>query len=261
VNRIDVVIPTYNETTNLFRAVKSVKDQTFRVDKIWIIDDGSEESIVNTLKSAFEGDCQIEILTLSHSGAPGLSRKHAISKSSAEWIAFLDADDYWEKTKIERQMECAREFRADFVYTNALQIGDGETKPYFSSADFESKISFHQLLRQNKVINSSVLVRRETLEHVGGYAHMLNVRAVEDYATWLRISSKKNLYGLEEQLTVYQVSPKSLSREAVPDRRLFALTDFLVWCANQNSRGAGERLRLFSLRVLTLLQMIREMRP
>lgn len=229
---VDVVIPTFMESERLFRAVDSVKRQTHTVQKIFVVDDGSGQEIATQLRARFDSDPQIALLELGHSGVPGLLRREAILASSSEWIAFLDADDYWHEEKLERQLSISRRTGAQALFTNAQCFGD-LSSTYFSVDKFKERLTFNDLVRSNYLINSSVLVKRDLLIAADNYACSANVRAVEDYATWLRIASLTKFEGSAEALTFYSVSGGSLSKLGPRGMRAFALTDYLIW-NNQN---------------------------
>ena len=74
-----------------------------------------------------------------------------------------------------------------------------------------------------------MLVHSEFIEEVGRYPDSAEVRAVEDYATWLRISTLTKMKGVAEPLVFYEVSPGSLSRVEKKVTRVHAQTDFTNW--------------------------------
>ena len=153
---IDVVIPTYNQTTLLLKAINSCKQQTYQLNRIWVIDDGSNSEVVAWLEELFHSDEQVEIVLMEHTGLPGAARELGLTKSTAEWIAFLDADDFWHDEKIERQVEVIISKQAKFVYTNAMSVfDDEETEPLFES--LPKLLKFRELVRTNWIVNSSVL--------------------------------------------------------------------------------------------------------
>jgi glycosyltransferase involved in cell wall biosynthesis len=255
---VDAVITNFNQTELLFRAVDSVKKQTSPVNKIWIVDDGSEPQVVNQITEKYVDDAQVELLALKHRGIPGVSRKAGVSKSSASWIAFLDSDDYWHESKIEKQLLVAANNDAEFVFTNALKVGIETPTVYFPIQNFRQKLYPRQMIRVNYVINSSVLVRRSLLLEVDLYADLANVRAVEDYATWLRISLTTKFFGLAEPLTFFTVSKSSLSHESHIDLRPFALLDFLTWSKSKRLPQRRERVKHIIFRGRVLIQLVRE---
>ena len=228
-NNVDVVIPTFNETTNLVRAINSVKDQSSKVNRIIVIDDGSKEEVTKFLSEEYKSDSLVELILKQHSGLPGVSRNLGIGLSTADWIAFLDADDYWDPRKLEVQLELARSRSSDFVFSNATMIDGQNQSPYFEQGSFASTIGLRELLKSNSVINSSVLIRRNLLEQIGPYPESPKVRGVEDYATWLRASTIIKLHGTSDCLVYYQVSPTSLSRVEKSITRTDAQRDFESW--------------------------------
>ena len=244
---IDVVIPTFNETINLVRAVDSVKRQTVSINKIYVIDDGSNQEVQSFLSQKYDSDDIVELVLKSHSGLPGVSRKLGINLSSAEWIAFLDADDYWVENKLEIQLSIASSTRASFVCSNALMVGGQVESPYFKGQLFLTSIKFGNLVRSNTVVNSSVLVRRALLRRVGYYPDSSKLRGVEDYATWLRISVLTRLRGTPDCLVFYQVSPNSLSRVEKTITRNNALIDFEHWLLRQLVKNPWLSIRLIQL--------------
>jgi len=256
---VDVVIPTYRETLRLFRAVDSAKRQTHSVSKIWVLDDGSEKSVVDEILERFSGDKQVVFKSLPHSGVPGKLRAVAISDSSAEWIAFLDSDDYWVEEKIEKQLNLAHLYDSDLVHANATKVTDKSTELYFPEDQFFSSPSFRELLSDNKLINSSVMVRRAKLIEKGTYCKSSKAIGVEDYATWLRLAVDAKLVGSPEPLTFYQVSPQGLSQKNPPYKRVLALTDFLKWSKGYKTEGLADRLKLFRIRLDVVRQIFRDL--
>lgn len=253
---VDAVIPTYQETERLFRAVASAKAQTHQINKIFVIDDGSSDDIRNEISKKLLGDPQIEVIHNPHTGLPGVGRRLGIERSQADWIAFLDADDAWMKNKTSRQLSVAGQCGADLVFSNAEVLREGYRRaPFFSEKRFQADPSFKQLVADNRIVNSSVLVRRASLLSIGVYPSSSNVRGVEDYATWLRMRVNFSMTGLNEELVEYEVSQNSLSASSDPMVRIFALADFVVW-----SRGAeaGHTRKHRSARKEALKQILRE---
>jgi teichuronic acid biosynthesis glycosyltransferase TuaG len=232
---VEVVIPTYQETRRTARAIQSVLAQGIHVSRVQVLDDGSEEDIVDELRRELSiFDC-IEFHSLEHSGHPGIVRRTGVQNSRADWIAFLDADDYWDREKITRQLELANRIGAGMVYSNAWLDRGGSKVAYFSPSNkLPRKLTTFRLLISNYVINSSVLVRREHLLAVGGYADSPGVRAVEDYATWLRLSTICEIAGIQEPLLTYSASESSFSRVNSGVSPLVAIRDFRVWVARSN---------------------------
>jgi len=253
-NNVDVVIPTFMETVRLADAVASCKKQTHRPEKIIIVDDGSDESTRLWLKNKFSSDPQVVLILAAHTSLPGVARAIGIEASSADWIAFLDADDSWGETKLELQLNYATKKNVPFVSTNALILQENHSDVLLLK-DIPQKVNFSDLVKTNWIINSSVLVKSDLIKGNDKYATDIRVRAVEDYATWLRIATETDLHILPEPLTNYRVSTQSIRSGDVVDPRIHAFADFLIWASN--GKHAHSRT-MRKLKKLVLKQIARQ---
>ena len=100
IEEISVIIPTYNRCDLLKRAINSVIKQTIRPKEIIIVDNGSTDQTYQMVSSLFpEVDYFIE-----KKRGVSAARNKGILESKSKWIAFLDSDDAWKPTKLEKQM-------------------------------------------------------------------------------------------------------------------------------------------------------------
>jgi len=225
---VDVVIPNYNQYEQLCTAITSCLSQDYQVSTIIVVDDGSRTEIQEKIIRKWGSHPKIQLHLNDHSGLPGLCRVSGIQHSEADWIAFLDSDDYWSKNKISRQLEVAEKNGAAFVGTNAVKLLGGDE--FGNMFDFlPPKLSFAQAVQSNLIVNSSVILKRSILSEEFDYATSHNVRAVEDYATWLRILTTYDCYLIGEPLTFYRESPGSIREGVLGDPRGHAFADFLNW--------------------------------
>lgn len=199
---IAVIIPTYNRYETTILALKSALNQSLQPHEIILVDDGSEESILRKLESAISelNEPRIKLIKSSATRHPGMARNIGIDIAESKWIAFLDSDDLWVREKLSTQMNAMIENESQASCTAALN-GDQQGK---NPNDYSVKfLTTKKLLANNTIINSSVIVSRELILSVGGVVSDYAVRGVEDYATWLRISSKTKWLFLESPLTDY----------------------------------------------------------
>ena len=247
-NSVDVVIPTFNETVRLAEAVSSCKKQTHAPEKIIIVDDGSDAKTQLWLQENFASDPQVLLILAPHTSLPGITRSIGIKASSSDWIAFLDADDSWEETKLELQLDYATKNDANFVSTNATAKRKDFPDVLLLSG-IPQIVKFRDLVKTNWVVNSSVLVKSELIKPFDKYATDLRVRAVEDYATWLRIATETELHILPQPLTNYRISEVSIRSGDAVDPRIHAFADFLMW-SSTDRQVHSRKLRKYKKLVL-----------
>ena len=99
---LSVILPTYNRSGIVSRAIKSVVSQSFKDIELIIIDDGSEDDTERSIKS--HADKRIKYFKQANKG-PGSARNRGILLSKGEYLAFLDSDDWWDKEKLSIQMK------------------------------------------------------------------------------------------------------------------------------------------------------------
>ena len=105
--KVSVVMPIYNAYDYLRPAMDSVLDQTLREIEVICIDDGSTDKSLAILKEYQAHDDRVRIITETNAG-PALARNKGIARARGEYIAFLDADDFFEPTMLESMYNAAK---------------------------------------------------------------------------------------------------------------------------------------------------------
>ncbi len=206
--KISVIIPTYNRSRLLLKAVNSVLNQTYPDYEILICDDGSTDNskqIIESLKNN-----KIVWIEGSHSGLPGVVRNKGIKKAKGEWVAFLDDDDVWDKDKLLLQVKIIDTKKCDVVCSNAISSETGKKLINLNKNGF---LSTKELLKNNSIVCSSVLVKRKIFGKIGGFSENKKMKAIEDYDLWLRISTDRKIYFLNKNLVFYNDDPDNSIRK------------------------------------------------
>src|SRR5437868_7863345 len=99
---VSVVIPAYKAARTINRAVESVLGQTRRPAEVLVVDDGSPDGADLAAALGRYGD-RVALFRKPNGGAAS-ARNHGIDRAGGSVIGFLDADDYWEPDKLERQL-------------------------------------------------------------------------------------------------------------------------------------------------------------
>lgn len=192
---IDVVIPTYNHGKYILNAIKSVENQTYKPSRIIVINDGSTDDTDEILRS-YKSSVELLYIKQENSGLSS-ARNAGIKLSTAEYIAFLDADDAWNPEKLESQLDVFKKSglkNLGVVYCNySIMDSNGENIRDAYRFEIDPKIRgdiFLKILESNKVSSSGsgVLVKKEIFDKVGNFD--TNLSALEDWDMWLRISKE-----------------------------------------------------------------------
>lgn len=113
--RVSVIMPIYNAYDYLRPALDSVIDQTFRDIEIICVDDGSTDHSLEIIKEYRDRDSRVRIITENNAG-PSIARNRGLSRARGEYVIFLDADDFYEPTLIERLYEIAEKDGLDIAF-------------------------------------------------------------------------------------------------------------------------------------------------
>lgn len=182
----------------LRRAVASVLAQTYGDLEIIVVDDGSHDQIASVLE-AF-GDARLRYIRHASRRGASAARNSGLRESHGDYIAFLDSDDEWLPTKIERQLEVFRRSsdRTGLVYTGAVRVSPDLRWRVVVPRDRGNITRI--LLFDNVVVGSTSgsMVRRDVFNVVGGFDETLT--ALHDLDLWLRISREFDIEFCSEVL-------------------------------------------------------------
>lgn len=191
---ITVIIPTYNRYELLKRAIKSLLTQSYCVDEIIVIDDGSSDTTAN-IQNDFPN---IRYFYQENRGVSS-ARNLGISHSSNEWIAFLDSDDTWHQEKLLTQVELHKRNLALLMsYTAEKWVRNGVEVKIPKKFRKIGKDIFLENISYCNIAPSSVMLHKSLLEKVGLFDETLEV--CEDYDLWLRILRTERVGLINQQL-------------------------------------------------------------
>jgi succinoglycan biosynthesis protein ExoO len=214
---VSVIMPTFNPTQSIGRAIESVLEQTFSSWELIIIDDGSARELEKLLSSYTIRDARIRTVRLEENGGPAVARNIGLTVSRGKWIALLDDDDSWLPTRLERLTAEAQRRSVDMIFDNILGFDDHSnevTGPIFS--ELPNHIALLDVLepRYRGVLNLGYLkplIRREFLVR-NSIRYDEKLRVGEDFLLLLEVLTKRiTNYGVDDALYVYttQVGRKS----------------------------------------------------
>ena len=203
---ISVIIPVYNGANTISYALDSVLIQE-GVKEILVIDDCSTDSTQQVVKEYSKKHSLIQYVKNAVNSGAAVSRNHGVAAASGEYVAFLDADDYWTEGKLTAQLALMQETNA-VLSSTARELIKADGTPTGHIIPISSRITYKDLLKHNSLSCSAVLAKREVLlefpmEHEDSH---------EDYIAWLKIVKKYGYaVGLNEPFLKYRQSVTSKS--------------------------------------------------
>ena len=244
---VSIIIPTYQSCNRLKIALNSVLSQTYNNYEVLIMDDGSTDGtseMVNSFK-----DPRIFYNWQTNSGGPAKPRNRGIKFAKGNWIAFLDSDDIWKSDKLQICMEYTNT-QVDLIYHD-LEIISNDSKIFgrkiARTRKLKKPIFLDLLLNGNLIGNSSVLVRKDLLDKVGGINENKNLVAAEDYNTWLRIARLTDQFiYLPHTLGYYFIHNDGLSNRDMSLPKKLAVEEFLGILNKQQRLKLEARIRYTS---------------
>jgi glycosyltransferase involved in cell wall biosynthesis len=206
---VSAVIPVYNGEDFLADAVASVLAQTHPVLECIVVDDGSTDS---TGRIATDFGASVQLVRQARAGV-SVARNHGAELARGELVAFLDHDDVWLPTKLERQLELLADER-NLMAMCGIEVIDsrGEVMVTKRLAPSERLLTGMLLFDGTETLScsSTGIVRRDALRSIGGFDPGLSTSA--DWDLLLRMLLEGRVASVDEPLVRYRVHEKNMSR-------------------------------------------------
>ena len=198
IEEISVIIPTYNRCDLLKRAINSVIKQTITPKEIIIVDNGSTDQTYQMVSSLFP---EIDYFIEKKRGVSA-ARNKGILESKSKWIAFLDSDDAWKPTKLEKQMEYSvfNQDKYRIIHTDETWY---RNKKFLNQLKKHKKSGgniFKNSLQLCCISPSSVVLKKQIFDDYGLFDE--NLEVCEDYDMWIRITAKEEVGFLDSPLVL-----------------------------------------------------------
>ena len=221
---VSVIIPTFNRISFLKKALSSVLNQTFKNFEVIIVDNFSSDGTKEYLQNL--ADQRVKFFQINNEGIIAKSRNLGITRSSGDYIAFLDSDDWWNRDKLLKSINKINE-GFEFIYHNVFLHQKKINKS--NCKQIKYPVFDDLYCNGNPIVTSSVVVKKELLLNVDRMTENKSLIAAEDFDTWLKISKKTNKFFLiKECLGHYSVSKDIFSSNIGTMKELFYRCDFLI---------------------------------
>lgn len=197
---ISVVIPVFNGEATIARALDSALAQKTELEVI-VVNDCSTDGTAEILKK-YAADGRVRLLDNPSNLGVAESRNRGVDAALGEYVAFLDADDWWEEGKLAEQEELLAA-TGGVISSTARKLCCEKTGRDGQIIHVPPKVSYRSLLGHNSIACSSVVVRTEVAREFP----MAHSEIHEDYLTWLKILKKYRVcYGVDKPYLNYSLS-------------------------------------------------------
>ncbi|MBY5699916.1 glycosyltransferase family 2 protein [Rhizobium leguminosarum] len=213
---VSVVIPAFNASRYIERTLRSAGRQTYRNLEIIVINDGSTDDTAKVVEQVALEDSRIRLLSTANRGVAA-ARNTGIQEAAGWFVAFLDADDLWHQTKIEKQVNALKclspQWAAVFVLHHIINHDDEIIRS--CRPDVARGYIYARHLTFKYVGNgSALLVRRDVALEIGGFDSSYAAAGIggcEDLDFELRLAARYHVEVIPERLVGYRQYPGNMS--------------------------------------------------
>jgi len=215
-------MPCYNGAAHIEQGMRSALAQSFGDIELIVVDDGSLDDSVRIIGG--QGDPRIRLIQQSHQGVCA-ARNRGLAEARGSYVAFLDADDTWEPSFLERMLSALEaDGNAVLAYCGWQNLGlpGGRGEP-FVPPDYERPDKVETWLGGCRWPIHAVVAKRAAIEAAGGFDERYPTS--EDYLLWLRVVVKHKIVLVPEVLAYYHHHE---GQRATRDRARVAFNHWLV---------------------------------
>ena len=206
---VSIIIPTYNQADFLYHCLRSVVDQSYPYWEAMVVNNFSDDHTLDIAQKF--GDERIHVLNFANHGVIAASRNKGVQQAKGSLIAFLDSDDVWHKDKLQCGVDAFFSNDADVVCTDVLLFNEKGYKKNYAAPHFFSYLEM--LFNTNKIVTSSVMMKRNVFIEEKGFNEHSDIITCEDYDLWLRLAYRKNKFlSVRKILTYYRLNEAGASK-------------------------------------------------
>lgn len=199
---ISIVVPVYNAEKFLEETINCILNQTYQNWELLLVDDCSKDKSAEIINSFIKKDKRIKYIKMAKNGGPALARNKGIEEAKGNFLCFQDADDLWDKNKLEKQLNFMKNKNCAFSYTS-YEFADKNCNPTGKKVIAKETLTYNQALKNNIISTITVMFDLKKMDKE--LIKMPNLKYVEDTATWWKILRNNYVaYGMPEVLSYYR---------------------------------------------------------
>ncbi len=224
---VSIIVPVYNSEEFIAETIESVIKQTYQNWELIIVDDKSTDNSIRIAKCYAKKDTRIKVFELEvNSGRPAIARNYGLKQSCGEYIAFLDSDDVWLPSKLDKQICHFQDQGVLAIGAKALWIkGSLASRKYWRRSEGYLDYRHRDFLFSNHAICSSVVVRKDIALSLNGFDEHEDFLYIEDWEFWLRIAQKGKFRILQDPLLFYRIREDKKLQAAEASKRQFCVIE------------------------------------
>lgn len=207
---VSIIMPSYKCGQFISESIRSIQAQTYQNWELIVVDDCSEDNTIDTVLAFKKSDDRISLYQNPVNSGAAVSRNTALRNAKGRWVAFLDSDDLWEPTKLEKQIKFMEDNGYAFSYHEYVEIDekDQELGVHVSGKEKVSKFDMYACCWPGCL---SVMYDASKT----GLIQINDIKKNNDTALWLKVVRKADCYLLKECLGKYRrransITPKPL---------------------------------------------------
>lgn len=205
---ISIITPLYNSERFVGQTIESVMAQTYPHWEMIVVNDGSKDKGADIVRQYVAKDKRIKLLEQPNSGCAA-ARNHGLREAKGRYYCFLDSDDYWDPTFLEKQLQFMAEHDAAIV-TCSIRRVDENGKEILRPQIVPKKMDYYDILKSCNLPCLATMIDSSKLHDIRFREELKNLR--DDYALWLSLVKQIDYaYGNQEVLANYRISANQVT--------------------------------------------------
>ena len=214
---VTVVIPCYNSLRYIAETMETVLKQTYQDFEVLVVNDGSTDGTADWVNALSAREPKVRMVSQANQGLAG-ARCTGVTNARGKYVAFIDDDDLWELTKLEKQVNSLESNpQAGLCYTWTA-LADSQGKPTGRVIASNAEGNVWQAMTEMNIVccGSTPMIRRSCFDDLGLFDRQ--VSPSDDWDMWWRIAAKYEFTVIKEPLVLYRQHPNNSSKKC--DRML-----------------------------------------
>lgn len=258
-NMFSIIIPVYNKENYIQKTILSIINQTYNDYEIIIINDGSTDYSLEIIEKFNFINADYKIINQENAGV-STARNNGVKIAKHDYIAFLDADDWWEPTFLEKMHDLITKYPDASLYASSYYKVKRQNniiaQLHFEDNFHDGYINYINIYSKGlwmPIWTGATIIKKDVFEKLNGFNS--NLILGEDFDLWIRVSLNYQIAFINEPLSNYNQDVDEHNRLVVsdkiypPQKHFIFNLDYLIEIEKKNKdlKILLDRLRLYTL--------------